>query len=442
MTDYGRAVEYLETRLTGSDRRIAPVDLSDAALETQLRSFEGFLRESEWLDPGIPIIHVAGSKGKGSTVAMASSVLRAGGFRVGTFTSPHLHSWTERIAINNQPVAEHEFARLVNTVSAAEAAFEQRGDGRSLNLFEFLTAMAIAHFGASDCDVLIFEVGLGGRFDPTNVLIPAVSVITRLELEHVAILGPTMKEIAWNKAGIIKPGVSAVTCKQQPLPLAEIIAAAQLVDAPLFRENQEWSTDGRSSDFTYTDRLERIEHLVVGLPGPHQVQNAGMAIAAIHLLWDSGINVSEVAIRDGLNSVSLPGRFERVNHNGREIILDAAHTPESADGLAATLAEVDIHSADFVVGLLKDKDAQSFLRSLRFQISSLSLAKLAHPRSADLDQLEQAAKAADIDYFRSDSVSDALATFLNDGNSARPIVVTGSLGAVSEARVALNLDRS
>lgn len=437
MTDYDRAVDFLTARLEGSDQRVARVDLSASQLDRQLAEFSAFLRSMDWLEPGIPILHIAGSKGKGSTAAFATSILTAAGFRVGTFTSPHLYSWNERIAIDSEPVPDRDFAVLVSRVEAAESISAGLLNGRRLNLFEFLTAMAIAHFIASECNALVIEVGLGGRFDPTNVLTPTVAVITRLELEHVSILGPTLKEIAWNKAGIIKPGVPAVTCQQDPISLAEIEAAADRFHTDLSLENRDWSSQGRFDDFAFTDQSGTIEHLTLRLPGQHQVQNAGLAIAAIHQIPTIDGKSLEPAIRQGLASGTLAGRFELLRFGGRDIIVDIAHTPESAAALAATLLAVGIDQADFVVGLLGDKDAQGFLSALQPRVGSLQIAPLTNIRSAKTEDLVKAARRIDLEATVAGSIDDALRILLTDGRADRPVVITGSLSAASECKTAL-----
>ena len=414
MTNYDRAVEFLTARLEGADQRVARVDLSASQLDRQLAEFSAFLRSMNWLEPGMPIIHIAGSKGKGSTAAFATSILTAAGFRVGTFTSPHLHAWNERIAIDSKPLSDEDFAALVSKVAVAESAFAGGPNGRTLNLFEFLTAMAIAHFMTSDCHALIVEVGLGGRFDPTNVLTPTVSVITRLELEHVAILGPTLKEIAWNKAGIIKADVPVVTCQQETVALAELETAASHQNADLSLENRDWSSLGRFDDFTFTDQFSTIEHLTLGLPGQHQVQNAGLAIAAIHQIPSIDAKLLEPAIRRGLASTTLAGRFEPIGFGGREIIIDIAHTPESAAALAETLLAVGIDQADFVVGLLADKDAQGFFSSLQPRIGTLQVAPLTNPRSAKNEDLLRATQDVGLEATAADSIADALRILLSD----------------------------
>ncbi|MBA2470361.1 MAG: bifunctional folylpolyglutamate synthase/dihydrofolate synthase, partial [Chloroflexia bacterium] len=265
-----------------------------------------------------PIVHVAGSKGKGSTASFIDSILRATGQRSGRFLSPHLHSYRERFVVDNVLIGEADFTKLVADVmsSAVEAERADAAIGQ-LTAWEISTAMALLWFSRSICDIVVIEVGMGGTLDATNVIEPAASVITTLDYEHTAILGTTMREIASNKAGIIKPGRPVVSA-EQPVDAREVIEAkAQDASAPLSFANRDWTVTGSDRSFSVSGAGWRHGGLVSSLIGPHHVENAGLAIAAVHelrkfnLLPDETIDES---VRQGIGSAFLPGRFEIVRH--------------------------------------------------------------------------------------------------------------------------------
>ena len=288
-----------------------------------------------------PIVHVAGSKGKGSTSALIAAALRAAGHRVGLATSPHLHVWRERVAVDGTPVAEPAFAALTQrAVAAAERLEREEPDLGRVTAFELLIAIGLDGFAANGCQAAVIEVGLGGTFDATNVVEPIVSVITRLDLEHTAVLGPTIEEIAANKAGIVKPGVPVVVSPQAPAALTVIAHAAAERGAPLLVGGREWHATGSWRRFAVEGPWGNYGDLRIRLPGAHQVENAATALAALWHTDRAELAVPETAVRAGFAAAHWPGRFERVSSgDGAEIVLDGAHTPAAMAALAKTLGE-------------------------------------------------------------------------------------------------------
>ena len=284
------------------------------------------------------IVHVTGTKGKGSTVAMIASVLRAAGYRVGQFTSPHLVEVNERMRVDETPISRAELTALIEEL--APIVLEWEADERTgPTYFEIGTALGFLHFVRRRCEVAVVEVGLGGRFDSTNVCSPLVSVITSVGFDHTAQLGRTLAEIAYQKAGIIKPRVPAV-CGSCPPEATEVIGeVARELSAPL-------ALAGR--DFRYAYRPPNavdlaipgtdLTNVLLAMRGEHQAANAAVAVAAIDGLREAGLSSPDAAARRGLESAACPGRIEEIRRTP-SIILDTAHNVPSALALVRTLRE-------------------------------------------------------------------------------------------------------
>jgi dihydrofolate synthase/folylpolyglutamate synthase len=266
-----------------------------------------------------PSVHITGTKGKGSTAAMLDAILRRAGYRVGLFTSPHLEHVEERVQVDRQSISHSDLARHMATIASVVVDLERTWP-TGPTFFEIGTALGFLHFAASTVDMAVVEVGLGGRFDSTNVISPLVSVISSIGLDHMAQLGPTVEAIAFQKAGIIKRGVPVVCGVTEPGPLAVIAEVAKSEAAPM----------------TVIDRDFPIWPKPVGLPGSHQQRNASLAIESVRLLRNHGWPISEPAIRDGLQSVSWPARIEVLSERPT-VILDAAHNVPSVEALLPTL---------------------------------------------------------------------------------------------------------
>ncbi|MGN6483503.1 MAG: bifunctional folylpolyglutamate synthase/dihydrofolate synthase [Thermomicrobiales bacterium] len=302
--------------------------------------------------------------------------------------------------------------------------------------WELTTAMALLWYAEAGCTWAVIEVGLGGTLDATNVVTPDVSVITRLDYEHTAILGDTIEEIAANKAGIIKPGKPVVTAHQLPAALGVITARADELGCALLVQDRDFRTEGTDRGFSYRDAAGRLDDLDIALIGRHQVENAGLAIAAARL----AIDPPERAIRSGLATAVNPGRFEIVRlPNGTTVVIDGAHTPIAADALRIALEDrFPGQRPHVVVGMLQGKDADRVLAHLEPVAASWHLAPLATPRSMDVDELASHLASPAAPVTRHPSVASALAAATSLPAPAL-IVVTGSLSTASEARVALGL---
>ena len=361
-------------------------------------------------------IHVAGTNGKGSTCAMLESIYRTTGLRVGLFTSPHLVSFRERIQVNRRLIPEDELVRLVEEIQPMLGSFS--GD-QQLTLFEVVTVMALKYFAEQSCDLVIWETGLGGRLDATNIVTPLASVITNIALDHQQWLGDTLEKIAAEKAGIIKPGVPVVTAADEPSALAVIEEIARERGAPLVNVAQ-------------APRLHTAVTAALPLAGEHQRTNAALALATVEVL-ERQLPVSVEQIRIGLAEVNWPGRLQMVSRpGGGRILLDGAHNEAGVAALVRALQDAfTAPQRTLILGILQDKDWQSICRAL----APLALRVLAVPvasgRTADASELAKVCQTANpaAEVIVCDSAAAALEKSALDGF----VVVTGSLYLVGEA---------
>nr|HNB55093.1 folylpolyglutamate synthase/dihydrofolate synthase family protein [Anaerolineales bacterium] len=283
-----------------------------------------------------PVIHIAGTKGKGSTAAFCAGALQAAGYRTGFYTSPHLEEYTERFQINRAPISQTEFVVLVEDIQPFVAQIP------SITSFEIEAVLAFWYFARQQVQAAVIEVGMGGRLDATNVVSPLVSVITTISLDHVPILGNTVAEIAGEKGGIIKAGRPVISSPQLG-PAREVIhAIARERHAPLIQVDEQVTfrpvsagLEGQRFEVSYRD--EPPVELEISLLGPHQIENATTAYTALRVANEQGLNLSPNSIRDGLAATSWPGRFEIFKHAPNPIILDGAHNQDSARRLRQTL---------------------------------------------------------------------------------------------------------
>lgn len=395
-----------------------------------------------------PIVHVAGSKGKGSTCSFIDSILRSAGVRTGRFLSPHLHSYRERFVVSDEAIDDEAFTALVGDVFSATLEVEAADpDIGQLTAWELSTAMALLWFSRSRCDAGVVEVGMGGTLDATNVVTPAVSVITRLDFEHTAILGETMTEIAGNKAGIVKPGIPVVSADQPPDGLRVIEQRAAELDSPLLVANRDWFTTGTDESFSVTGPTWHNTNLHSSLAGQHQVQNAALAIAAVHMLENSpvlNLNLAGNEVRNGIAHTFVPGRFEVVTDDGgNRFVLDGAHTPESMRALADTIyARFPEHKLTVVVGMLSDKDPDSVLAPMIEIADRWIVAPAQNPRAMSTEELLASLARLGVEAESRSTIKDALeaATASELATTARQVVlIAGSFSTVAEARVALGL---
>ncbi len=368
-------------------------------------------------------IHVAGTNGKGSTCAMLESIYRAAGLRVGLFTSPHLVSFRERIQINRRLISEGDVVRLVEELRPCLDAFPE---DHHPTFFEAITVMALRHFAEQKCDLVIWETGLGGRLDATNIVMPLASVITNIGIEHSQWLGDTVEKIAAEKAGIIKPGVPVMTAATTRHGLEVIEAVA--------REKQ--------SPYTVVDTAGNDQSLLgsIKLPlhGPHQRLNAALAAATVRALAKQ-IPVTDSALSAGLAGVQWPGRMQRIQTpSGQTILLDGAHNADGAEALRVALNEEFPDSKPTMIfGVFRDKDSSSMCRSLAPLAGRILLTPVQSERSEDPAKLAAACREYNSRVVI--EVCASLAEALRKAADARFIVIAGSLYLIGEAMELLHL---
>lgn len=385
-----------------------------------------------------PVITVGGTNGKGSTCAMLESILRQAGYRVGLYTSPHLIDFNERARIDGEPVMD---ATLVEHFIAVET---QRGDV-SLTYFEFTTLAILRLFASVQLDVVILEVGLGGRLDAVNVIDADVAVVTSVDIDHVEYLGDTRERIGFEKAGIFRSGHTAICA--DPLPPRALVEHAEAIGADLWLFGRDFNYSGDKQQWNYGGRVQRRNSLgYPSLRGANQLLNASAALAALEALRNR-LPVGAQEVRTGLAVVELPGRFQVIP--GRpSIILDVAHNPHAAATLAQNLDNMGFHNYTYAVfGSMLDKDIEGVIAHLKDRVDHWYLTDLPAPRAATAVQL--AARLGNAGVTSSDQVgsertieifatpADALAQARSRAGENDRIAVFGSFLTVAGAIRAL-----
>ena len=332
---YDDAIRFWFERINYEIGAAAPKDL-------KLERMRALLRELGDPHERLRIVHITGTKGKGSTAAFLASVLRESGYRVGLFTSPHLRSVEERIRVNGVPISRVELTAEIERLAPAVRRLE-RGPWPPPTFFEISTALGFQHFLHRRCDFAVVEVGLGGRFDSTNVCRPLVAVIASVGLDHMAQLGATVEAIAFEKAGIIKPGIPTVCGALEAGPRGVIDSIASEVGSRMIQLGRDFEYDHRAGT---TESLPRIEYrspehcetYELGLLGEHQAANAALALATLDELKKRGLAIPQSAIATGLRNVNWPARIEVVSRNPT-VVFDTAHNVPSVRALVRTLRE-------------------------------------------------------------------------------------------------------
>ncbi len=402
-----------------------------------------------------PVIHVAGTKGKGSVAALCTSALRAGGYRTGFYTSPHLNDFRERAQVNGEYIPREDLAEIVSEMQPLVAQHP------GVTTFELSTALAFVHFARQRVEAAVIEVGLGGRLDATNVVHPVVAVISSLSYDHTYLLGNTLGEIATEKGGIIKPGVPVVTAAQDPEALAALERIATERGAPLEWVGRDWhyravahSLDGQSFEVWSEAEQRQLNALhaqghalsdwrpnlfETPLLGQHQVENATLAYAALNTARRQGLPLSDDAIRAGFRQVNWPGRFE-ILARAPYVVVDGAHNRDSAKRLAATVQEYfPGRRVGLIFGASSDKDVAGMLAELlapEVGIAQVIMAQAVHPRALEPEALADLAAPYGVAVAAGNSVAAALADALAWAGPDDVILATGSLFIVAEATAA------
>ena len=437
-TAYNQALDYLYSYVDYSLKKSSELAKADFHLERMFALMEALGNPQK----AYPIIHVAGTKGKGSTSALAAAALQAAGYKTGLYTSPHLQDYVERIQVDGQPVSHAGLVELVGQVKAAMAQIPK------LTTFEITTALGLLYFAQQKVDAAVIEVGLGGRLDATNVVMPRVAVITSLSYDHMAVLGNTLTAIAGEKAGIIKAGVPVVSSPQKDEARIVLERVAEERQAPLtligrdvFYRSGEHSLDGQALQ-VWTNGRKPVR-LTLPLLGAHQVVNAATAYAA---LAASGLDLSAEKIRRGFAQVSWPCRFEIVRRPVPEpgltreppVILDSAHNTDSFEKLGQTLEDYfPGRAVTLIFGSSEDKDIAGMFNALRPHLGRVIATKAVHPRALEPEQIAETAAGLGLPVEAVPLVEAALVRALELAAKDGSIVLSaGSMFVTAEVKTA------
>ncbi|MDM8552738.1 folylpolyglutamate synthase/dihydrofolate synthase family protein [Desulfobacterales bacterium HSG2] len=374
-------------------------------------------------------IHVAGTNGKGSIASALSSILHSAGYKVGLYTSPHLVRFNERICVNNRPVSDKDIVESYKAVKSV-----RYGD-REPTFFEFATAMAFYEFGKQDVDWAVIETGMGGRMDATNIINPALSIISNISFEHQTYLGDTLVQIAGEKGGIIKDGVPVVTGVKQKSVISAIRKIAEKKSAPFYRLGERFRIRrGKNGTFTYYGIEDTWRKMRTGLIGGHQLENAAIVLAACEILNKNEIDLPLEHVRDGLKENRWPGRLE-VASQSPFVLLDGAHNLAAARNLAEFLSnDLSDRKITLVLGILDDKPYVEMLQYLLPVCSRLIITSPKIGRALPVEELYVVAKDIIQDIKIIPDVGNAVKDVIETASPGDSVCIAGSLYVVGEAK--------
>jgi dihydrofolate synthase/folylpolyglutamate synthase len=432
-TAYNKALDYLYSFVDYSLKHTSELVKAEFNLDRmcELMAALGNPQDS------YPIVHVAGTKGKGSVSVMAASALHAAGYRAGLYISPHLQDFCERIQVDGEPVSHGELAALVEEIKPAVARLP------FITTFELTTALGFLYFAHRGVDAAVVEVGLGGRLDATNILTPLVSVITSLSYDHMAVLGNTLAAIAGEKAGIIKPGRPVVSSPQvdEALAVLEKVAAERhapltLVGRDVLYQAGEHSLDGQTLSVTRRQKADgSSEPVMLRIPllGAFQVVNAATAYTALKI---SGLNVPDIAVQKGFTETKWPARFEILRHEP-PMILDSAHNTDSAQKLRQALDDYfPKRPVILIFGASEDKNVLGMFAEWKPRLSRILATKADHPRALEPEQLLGFAQQAGVPAEAVTPVEAALARALELSKDGSIVLSAGSMFVTAEVKTA------
>jgi dihydrofolate synthase / folylpolyglutamate synthase len=380
-------------------------------------------------------VHIAGTNGKGSVAAMVESILRRSGVKTALYTSPHLVRLEERIRVSGRDISRPDLAHAGSQISGAERVLLRDGRiDRPLTYFEFITGCAFIHFARRGVEVAVIEVGLGGTLDATNVLDPELCVITGVAYDHQNLLGNTLAEIAREKAGIIKPGVTVISGCASAIARRVVRHKARTEAAPLLEIDVDYAFQAKSMrggrfTFDLTTPLRIFKGLRLSLAGEHQIRNAALAVAAVENLTRFPVTVKDV--RHGLASVEWPGRLDEFRAR-RRTLLDGAHNPDGARMLSQHIRQIRLDRVCLVFAAMRDKDIRKMAKLLFPLAESIHLAPLNNPRSAVPEAIEAMFPSFRARISRHSSAAKALQAAWQECPATGLVVVTGSLYLVGE----------
>lgn len=403
------------------------------------------LKRMEWImerldhpEKKLKTVHIGGTNGKGSTVTFLRSILQQSGYEVGTFTSPYIEQFNERISINGKPIKDEELLKLTNDLYPLVIEMDKSELGGPTE-FEIITAMAMYYFAEiHPVDIVIFEVGLGGRFDSTNIIHPLVSIITNIGLDHTSILGNTYKQIAYEKAGIIKKGIKTITAVKQDDAFQVIEEKADKMEATLFRLNEDFQIVNHESidcgeEFSIHSSFGNVDNVIIRMVGQHQTENASLAVvAALILNKYYSFNIDETQMKEGLLNSYWPGRFE-VIHKSPLVIVDGAHNEEGITALVTELEkrykQKNIH---IIFTALGDKKLDAMIEKLDSIADEITFVSFNFPRAAKANELYQISRS--INKQVNENWVEAISTEMKNITGDSVLIITGSLYFISEVK--------
>ncbi|WP_245683851.1 bifunctional folylpolyglutamate synthase/dihydrofolate synthase [Vulcanibacillus modesticaldus] len=389
----------------------------------------------------VKFLHIAGTNGKGSTASFISNVLRKSGYKVGMFTSPYLIEFTNRIQINGEDISEEHLVEMLNRVIPLVKELEVSELG-SPTEFEVVTTIAILYFASvAYPDIVVWETGLGGRFDSTNVVYPIVSVITNVGFDHMDLLGDDIKQIAMEKAGIIKPGVPVVSGVENEEARSVIKDIAKSKKASLYQLNEQFfikthKMNHLGSKFDFTGPFLTMPNLEIKMVGPHQIKNAAVALMALEILRQYyAFIIEEEAVYSGLKHTFWAGRFEIISEKPT-VIIDGAHNPEGALSLGETVSLFEYNRLIMVTGVLKDKAIEDLFKNFIPIADQLIITKPDNPRALDLKDIKKVISTIvpTKEVILNPDWRDAVKQALQMADQEDLVVITGSLYLISDVR--------
>jgi dihydrofolate synthase/folylpolyglutamate synthase len=378
------------------------------------------------LEEPLPCIHVAGTNGKGSVSVLLAEMLQHSGLRVGLYTSPHLHCFTERIRIDGVPVARQELSVLAETI-------RQAAEGIPVTFFEVTTAMALLAFQQYHVDIAVIETGLGGRLDATNIVDSQLSLITPVSLDHSEHLGGTLAEIASEKAGIIKSGVPVVVGKQDPEAAKVLLSTAASLGATVCLADRDYCWQGNHDKLSVAVGDSHFGDLSCRLSGEHQLDNFAQAVAGALELRKLGVNVTDAGIRKAGRTVDWPGRLEWLG-GSRQILLDVSHNRAGIACLAQYLAEQNVSRIHLVTGLSGERNPTEILLPLVKYAAAVYAVPVSYGQSVPPVQVVAWAEQHNLPAFEYVSAVDGFTAALKGAKHNELVVVCGSLYLVAELR--------
>ncbi|WP_416827508.1 bifunctional folylpolyglutamate synthase/dihydrofolate synthase [Ectobacillus polymachus] len=386
----------------------------------------------------VKFVHIAGTNGKGSTVTYMRMILQKAEYKVGTFTSPYIEHFNERISINGAPILDEDILKLVNTVKPIVEECDKTDLGEATE-FEIITVIALYYFAVENiCDIVLLETGLGGRYDSTNVVYPLLSIITTIGHDHMHILGDTLEKIAFEKAGIVKAGIPVVTGVSQQEALDVITSVAQEKRAKKYVLGSDFAikdihSEPKGETFSFSCAFQELENVSISMKGEHQVQNASLALMGIyHLKMFQSFLIDEAHIREGLQAAYWIGRFEQIS-DSPTIIIDGAHNPEGVESLVKTVkAHYSNRRIVIMFSALGDKKLSEMVASLETIASKMIFTTFSFHRAVSADLLASHCQSAEKEVY--DNWRDAYEHTAKQLNENDVLLITGSLYFIAEVR--------